>query len=714
MTNKKTTKRALTASIVSLMLCFTMLLGTTYAWFTDSVTSTNNIIKAGNLDIELEYWNGTAYEKVTDTTELFDNEALWEPGHTEVAYLKISNIGSLALKYQLNVNVVKETVGKTVKNEDLKLSEHLVFSVVDKEITTSDDLYTRQTAIDAAGDVKGLKTYNGETKALVNTGDADYVALIIYMPESVGNEANHNGKDVPSIEMGVNLLATQYAHEEDSFDNTYDENTEIVTTVGTLDQLANALKIGGKIVLEKDITIPKEALTNDPEVASIPYGLAILGKDAVIDLNGNDIEIDAQDGVALFVKDGTLTIKGEGNVSNVGTSGYVVWAKGASTVNVESGDFFAGGDDTTLFYASGNVAYDPNSPWATINIYGGTFENEAVGDSVQDYLNVMNHGVGRINIYGGTFDFDPVNTKWGDDAKYITVGKGYSVTDNGNGTWTVGMSNESLNEAIANGAAEVVLADGEYTLPTALNNTSLVANGDVSVTVGNSDETVVLGDNVTLKGITFANNRTNDSGVVKATGENITIEGCNFELVGNSVGVGIGVDGTSVTVKDCTFKGGYKGIGHASGNNYSLTVDNCTFDDADSVYGIHVNSVKGDIVIKNSKVGLFNTFFGYEDESRNTGVLRFENCEFVYVEGKTNVVKLYRDAEFVNCTFEDGFLFSGAYDNQDADWTFTNCTYGDGTVKEHFLNDTFSCNVTAVFDGETWNWDKTAKTWTKQ
>ena len=60
MTKTKNTKRALVASVISLILCFSMLVGTTFAWFTDSVTSANNVIVAGNLDLTLEYWNGTA------------------------------------------------------------------------------------------------------------------------------------------------------------------------------------------------------------------------------------------------------------------------------------------------------------------------------------------------------------------------------------------------------------------------------------------------------------------------------------------------------------------------------------------------------------------------------------------------------------------------------------------------------------------------------
>ena len=84
MTNKST-KRALLTSIMALFLCFTMLLGTTYAWFTDSVSSANNIIAAGNLDIELYHADkgtNSADEKVTGETKLFDDvdSNLWEPG----------------------------------------------------------------------------------------------------------------------------------------------------------------------------------------------------------------------------------------------------------------------------------------------------------------------------------------------------------------------------------------------------------------------------------------------------------------------------------------------------------------------------------------------------------------------------------------------------------------------------------------------------------
>ena len=223
---KRNTKNALISSVLALVLCFTMLLGTTYAWFTDSVTSANNIITAGNLDIELEYskvvdGQMTEWKKVQGDDKIFDPNALWEPGRYEVVYLRVSNLGSLALKYQLSLNVYNEVAGVNVYGEEFKLSDHLVFNTV--EMPDALTTYAgREDALKAAGTAMGMKDYNGNTTAL-EVGGEDYVALIVYMPTEVGNAANYKtGTAVPSISFGINLLATQQAAETDSFGTDYD------------------------------------------------------------------------------------------------------------------------------------------------------------------------------------------------------------------------------------------------------------------------------------------------------------------------------------------------------------------------------------------------------------------------------------------------------------------------------------------------------------
>ena len=120
---KTNTKKALYSSVLSLIVCITMLIGTTFAWFTDNVTSGVNTIQSGNLDISLQYLKDGNWVDVTQSTKLFNDDARWEPGHTEVAYLKIKNAGSLALKYELSVKVANEVVGKTEAGADIRLSK---------------------------------------------------------------------------------------------------------------------------------------------------------------------------------------------------------------------------------------------------------------------------------------------------------------------------------------------------------------------------------------------------------------------------------------------------------------------------------------------------------------------------------------------------------------------------------------------------------------
>ena len=103
----KRSKSKLFQSIVALLLCMSMFVGTTFAWFTDSVTSGNNIITSGKLKVEMQWADGTQDPATTQWTDaskgaIFDND-LWEPGYTEVRHIKIANVGNLALKYQLQI-----------------------------------------------------------------------------------------------------------------------------------------------------------------------------------------------------------------------------------------------------------------------------------------------------------------------------------------------------------------------------------------------------------------------------------------------------------------------------------------------------------------------------------------------------------------------------------------------------------------------------------
>ena len=126
----KQTKRSLLMSALSLLLCFSMLLGTSWAWFTDSVSSGSNVIKSGNLDLDVQYTlDGKTWNDLDGAKDLFQ-KGLWEPGHTEVVALKITNKGSLALKYEASMNIIKETIGKNKDGGSIVLSEILTVSTL--------------------------------------------------------------------------------------------------------------------------------------------------------------------------------------------------------------------------------------------------------------------------------------------------------------------------------------------------------------------------------------------------------------------------------------------------------------------------------------------------------------------------------------------------------------------------------------------------------
>lgn len=239
---KKTTKRALIVSILSLILCFTMLVGTTFAWFADSVTSGKNRIVAGNLDVELEYLKDGKWETVSENTNVFEDGTLWEPGHTEVVYLKVRNAGTLALKYKLGVNVASEVLSVNVKGELLKLSDYIMVGVVDGQSTAFDNRDAARAAFDA-NDAKAINegyAKNGELVAAGKGTSEENIALVVYIPEIVGNEANHKtGEKTPEILLGIDLYATQLMAESDSFGNDYDENAQYPTTTDTWDGTAD-------------------------------------------------------------------------------------------------------------------------------------------------------------------------------------------------------------------------------------------------------------------------------------------------------------------------------------------------------------------------------------------------------------------------------------------------------------------------------------------
>ena len=307
MTNTKNTKRALLSSVVALFLCFAMLLGTTFAWFTDSVASANNIITAGNLNIELYHTdNADKRASVNGNTTLFDDVVLWEPGAVAYETFEIANEGTLALNYQLAVNVANAT--KTANGGTL--ADVLKVGVIENGATAT----TREEMI------KEVTTWNSLASFALpgdlEKGEADtYTVVIYWQPSDVDNAYNmNNGEAALTIDIGVNLYATQKMSENDSFGNNYDAEAPMPEVITTADDLAAALTANEKeitVALYADIDLPISSLGQQTG-GSGEYKLG--GEDTesiVIDLNGHKLNITTTYWSNIGAKnaDATMTIK---------------------------------------------------------------------------------------------------------------------------------------------------------------------------------------------------------------------------------------------------------------------------------------------------------------------------------------------------------------------------------------------------------------------
>lgn len=225
------TKRALLTSVLALVLSLAMLAGTTFAWFTDTASTGVNRIVSGNLDVGLEYWGvGEDGQKTwltaEDSKKLFDENALWEPGYTQIIYLRVANNGNLALTYAMQITPVHETVGVNVDGEEFKLSDYIKFGWTTFKVDGAGApvALDREAAQTGVGEGAQLGTTLHRQAAKPMAADAkELVALVAWMPEDVGNEANYSTVQ-PTIELSLKVLATQAAVESDSFNNTYDED----------------------------------------------------------------------------------------------------------------------------------------------------------------------------------------------------------------------------------------------------------------------------------------------------------------------------------------------------------------------------------------------------------------------------------------------------------------------------------------------------------
>ena len=254
MKKTRTSKQALLLSVLSLLMCLSMLVGSTMAWFTDSVTSTGNKIQAGTLKLDLEMYNteNGKYESIKESKAPIFNYEKWEPGFTDVKLLKIENEGSLALKW----------MAKFVSSEEItKLAD-----VIDVYVCPSEQALTMPADRDLTGYTKVgtvrdfVNSIETTTKGVLEGNSSAYLGIALKMQETAGND--YQGIKIDAFD--ILIVATQATVEEDIFNDQYDVNAPIdYMPVANANELKLALETKQEnIVLTENIAVP-EAINID-------------------------------------------------------------------------------------------------------------------------------------------------------------------------------------------------------------------------------------------------------------------------------------------------------------------------------------------------------------------------------------------------------------------------------------------------------------------
>ena len=373
----KRTKQSLLLSGASLVLSAALLAGSTFAWFTDSVTNTGNKVQAGTLSIDavaydlaksgengftIEGVNGgeTFYfeEKGQDLKTEKDpiiSEENWEPGVSSAKLLQVTNSGTLAAKIKVD------------------------FTVLEKDLTNA--LWFDFVQVDENGQISGkftqrpmstLETFADNLELPLSAGESVQFILVYGMNEEAGNE--YQGK---SFAADVSILAAQYTEETDGFgSNQYDKDAAYdVQNVADEDSFVQAVNEGKSIRMTQDITLSSEV---------------VFSEDASLYVNGHTLTVGDGTSAIKVAVGKTLTVYGSGTVNGVlyadtkfgngsnliiqagddftvnSKSGWAVYAGAGSTVEINGGTYSASAKETSgVIHCLGSALSMKN---ATVNV----------------------------------------------------------------------------------------------------------------------------------------------------------------------------------------------------------------------------------------------------------------------------------------------------------------------------------------------------------
>lgn len=455
MTNNKSTKRALFTSALALLMCVTMLIGTTFAWFTDTASTAVNKIQAGNLKVDIIGKNDNNHlEKLnfTKAASAEDEELLWEPGCRYLTEgFRIANKGNLALKWKAQVNK-----GKTADNKgNFDLLDVIDFYLVTKAADETD----LETPLDE---------FTGNLKETETSG-VYYIKGI--MQTTAGN--NYQGLTLEGIT--ITVVATQDTVEYDSIDNQYDKDAQypiVAMDMDTLQELINnatepvSVTLGGDIA--GSLTVPQ-------------------GKDVTLDLNG--FTLTGGDSHAILNR-GKLCIKdnsGDGKIVASKTDTSALRNGDDAVCVIEGGTFTrADGADNqwhtvenfgTMTFNGGKVIAEDGRSFAIVNGWNYIDPGEQKATMIINNIDMKAGPNGLKNCKGGILTMNGgtlhCTNFWGlsNDVKGVaTINDGVITSDNyiaisNGGTMEINGGTFTGHEGslfVQNYAEDTVIKGGRY------------------------------------------------------------------------------------------------------------------------------------------------------------------------------------------------------------------------------------------------------------
>ena len=404
MNTKKATKRALLTSVMALVMCVVMLVGTTFAWFTDTASTGVNKIVSGNLKVDIIGAESDSHIEKLNFTKVAGapdgEQLLWEPGCRYVTEgFRIANKGNLALKWKAEINKDNIVDGKAAPT-----------AKAGKSLLDVIDFYVVTKAADGTETAVAIENFTGKLAANVGKSETYYIKGV--MQTTAGNDY----QDLTLDGITITVYATQDTVENDSFNDQYDKDAGY--PVASAAEMKEALANGGIVSVNKDI---KTDNIGDNEADRITISQpTTLNLDAKI-ISPDDMANNSKNFCALIVDADTTINAGEnGGIDTGRNGGYALNVRKGANLTITGGSYYGGG--TAVQVQEG-----------TLTITGGHFAVEAFGEpyGYNFLLNCIDaaykDGTANIIVKGGTFvNFDPSNNT-AEGAGTNFVADGYKV-----------------------------------------------------------------------------------------------------------------------------------------------------------------------------------------------------------------------------------------------------------------------------------------------